>query len=156
MVHKCRVDPIYGQSHHRFPVCLNSSTKNGAEISVELNAELVHDANGNPLHIQMTVRDITARKQAERALQDANEKLRLQLNHIKALQVQLRDQAIRDPLTGLFNRRYLEEALQRELTLAGRQKLPVSVIMMDMDDFKLFNDTYGHEAGDFLLKKLAE
>ncbi|GEM_PF-1489757 len=131
-------------------------TKNGAEISVELNAELVHDANGNPLHIQMTVRDITARKQAERALQDANEKLRLQLHQIKALQAQLREQAIRDPLTGLFNRRYMEESLRRELALADRQKSPVSVIMMDMDDFKLFNDTYGHDAGDFLLKKLAE
>ena len=63
----------------------------------------------------------------------------------------LRDQSIRDPLTGLFNRRYLEESLQRELARATRDGDPMSILSIDIDHFKLFNDTYGHLAGDAVL-----
>ena len=66
----------------------------------------------------------------------------------------LRQQSIRDPLTGLYNRRYMEEALQRELKRAQREKKPVAVIMFDIDHFKAFNDTAGHDAGDALLHEL--
>jgi diguanylate cyclase (GGDEF)-like protein len=67
----------------------------------------------------------------------------------------LRDQAIRDGLTGLFNRRYLDEALESELSRSKRQGSPLGVIMMDLDRFKEYNDTYGHNAGDDLLVTLA-
>jgi diguanylate cyclase (GGDEF)-like protein len=67
----------------------------------------------------------------------------------------LRDQSIRDPLTGLFNRRYLEETLEREVRRAVRASQPLSVIMLDLDHFKKFNDTYGHEAGDMVLRETA-
>ena len=70
------------------------------------------------------------------------------------LRIFLREQSIRDPLTGLFNRRYLEETLEREFHRALRLQRPVGVIMLDLDHFKRFNDTYGHEAGDILLRKL--
>jgi len=63
----------------------------------------------------------------------------------------LRGQAIRDPLTGLFNRRYLEETLNRELHRVQRLKGTLGVVMMDLDNFKQFNDTFGHEAGDAIL-----
>ncbi len=129
--------------------------KDGSEITVEISAELVCDADGRPLHIQKVMRDITERKQNELNLRTANEKLRTQLARIKALQAQLRQQAIRDPLTGLFNRRYLEDVLQREIALAEREQTGVVVVMIDIDRFKKFNDTYGHDAGDFLLKQLA-
>lgn len=66
----------------------------------------------------------------------------------------LKNQSIRDPLTGLFNRRYLEEFLEREVLRSERQKQPLSVIMLDIDYFKHFNDTFGHEAGDTLLQEL--
>jgi two-component system, cell cycle response regulator len=66
----------------------------------------------------------------------------------------LREQAIRDPLTGLFNRRYLEEALARELRRAEHGNLPLSLLMMDLDHFKEFNDRHGHAAGDAVLKTL--
>jgi diguanylate cyclase (GGDEF)-like protein len=69
-----------------------------------------------------------------------------------SLREQLQQQAIRDPLTGLHNRRYLDETLPRELQRAGRQGQPVGVIMLDIDHFKRFNDTYGHDAGDTLLR----
>ena len=70
------------------------------------------------------------------------------------LRIFLREQSIRDPLTGLFNRRYLEETLEREFNRAVRLQRPVGVIMLDLDHFKRFNDTHGHEAGDILLRKL--
>ena len=61
---------------------------------------------------------------------------------------------MRDHLTGLFNRRYLEETLKRELLRAQRKQLSLGVIMLDVDDFKRFNDTYGHAAGDVILREL--
>jgi two-component system, cell cycle response regulator len=66
----------------------------------------------------------------------------------------LREQAIRDSLTGLFNRRYLEEALARELRRAEHGHQPLSVLMFDLDHFKRFNDLHGHPAGDVALKRL--
>jgi diguanylate cyclase (GGDEF)-like protein/PAS domain S-box-containing protein len=64
-------------------------------------------------------------------------------------------QAIRDPLTGLFNRRYMEESLKREMARVKRRGASLGVIMADLDYFKNFNDTYGHKAGDALLVALA-
>ena len=68
----------------------------------------------------------------------------------------LREQSIRDPLTHLFNRRYLEESLEREVHLANRTKQSVAVIFVDLDHFKRFNDTFGHDAGDVVLQSLAD
>jgi diguanylate cyclase (GGDEF)-like protein len=71
------------------------------------------------------------------------------------LRESLRDQSIRDALTGLYNRRHMEDALSREFSRAERHEHPVSLIMFDVDRFKNFNDEYGHEAGDQVLKELA-
>jgi diguanylate cyclase (GGDEF)-like protein/PAS domain S-box-containing protein len=74
---------------------------------------------------------------------------------ILRLQAQLREMAIHDPLTGLYNRRFLNETLQRELARGSREKYPVSFVMIDIDNFKLVNDTFGHAAGDAVLQDLA-
>lgn len=66
----------------------------------------------------------------------------------------LRDLSVRDPLTGLFNRRYMEESLQREIATAQRKNRSLAVVILDLDYFKKFNDTFGHEAGDFLLREV--
>jgi diguanylate cyclase (GGDEF)-like protein len=66
----------------------------------------------------------------------------------------LQRQSIRDPLTGLFNRRYMEESFEREIRRASRAEQPITVMMLDLDHFKLFNDTYGHGAGDRMLQEL--
>ena len=68
----------------------------------------------------------------------------------------LREQSIRDPLTRLFNRRFLEESFERELQLAGRKKQSIAVLFLDLDHFKRFNDTFGHDAGDLVLQSLAD
>ena len=104
----------------------------------------------------IVIRDVTDRKEVEKDLRYAMDKLHTQLIEIGQLQSQLREQAIRDALTNLFNRRYLEETLDRELARAARESYPLCVIMMDLDYFKDINDTYGHEAGDIVLKTLAE
>lgn len=66
----------------------------------------------------------------------------------------LKNQSIRDPLTGLFNRRYMEESLERELHRSARKQQSLGIIMLDVDHFKHFNDTFGHEAGDAVLREL--
>ena len=68
----------------------------------------------------------------------------------------LREQSIRDPLTRLFNRRFLEESLERELQIASRKKQVIAVLFLDLDHFKRFNDTFGHDAGDMVLQSLAD
>ena len=65
----------------------------------------------------------------------------------------LRSQSIRDPLTGLFNRRFMEESLELEIRRAARNQRPLGMIMIDLDHFKYFNDNFGHEAGDLLLER---
>jgi diguanylate cyclase (GGDEF)-like protein len=72
------------------------------------------------------------------------------------LRESLRDQSIRDPLTGLFNRRFMQESLDRELQRARRKGRPLAVIFIDIDHFKRFNDVFGHDAGDAVLRAFAQ
>lgn len=69
---------------------------------------------------------------------------------------QLREQSIRDPLTGLFNRRHMTETLRRRLLRARQDGTPLSLLSIDVDHFKLFNDNHGHDAGDAVLRRVAE
>ncbi|HVP37623.1 MAG TPA: diguanylate cyclase [Candidatus Saccharimonadales bacterium] len=83
------------------------------------------------------------------------EQLALSLANLR-LRETLRRQSVRDPLTGLFNRRYMEETLERELRRAERAERPLSLILLDLDHFKDINDTFGHEAGDAALRAVAQ
>ncbi|MET0981820.1 MAG: diguanylate cyclase [Telluria sp.] len=82
------------------------------------------------------------------------EQLGLALSNVR-LRVSLRQQSIVDPLTQLYNRRYMDEVLKRELIRSSRSGTPVSVLLLDLDHFKRINDTFGHEAGDAVLRKVA-
>jgi len=103
----------------------------------------------------IVLREITARVHDQRKLQEAHDQLQEQVAEISRLQESVREQAIHDALTGLFNRRYLEETLPRELASSKRRNAPMSVILLDVDSFKTVNDTYGHQAGDHILQGLA-
>jgi diguanylate cyclase (GGDEF)-like protein/PAS domain S-box-containing protein len=96
-------------------------------------AYIIRDETGKPLRMLGAIMDITVRKQAEEIV---------------------RQESLHDPLTGLFNRRYMEEMLEREIRRAERTKDHISVIMLDVDHFKKVNDTFGHAAGDSLLHNL--
>jgi len=99
--------------------------------------------------------DIAERERVENSLKIVNEQLQLQVAEIKKLRDDLREQALHDPLTGLYNRRYLSEAMERELANAQRTKRYFSVVVMDIDHFKNINDTFGHQVGDQFLIVLA-
>ncbi|MCK7545607.1 diguanylate cyclase [Marinobacter bryozoorum] len=95
-------------------------------------------------------------------LHDARERQRLteqelkrQIEENRLLQEQLQEQANRDPLTGLYNRRYLEDSLHREMTRCLRQGDPLSLVLIDLDHFKGVNDLHGHSAGDLVINQLA-
>ncbi len=103
---------------------------------------LYRPGDTRPYAVVASFADITERRQAE--------------DELRVLQAQLREEAIHDPLTGLYNRRYLEETLTRELARAGREGRPISILMGDIDHFKHLNDTYGHHAGDEALRALGD
>ena len=83
------------------------------------------------------------------------EGIKLSLSNLKLREI-MREQATHDSLTGLFNRRYLDDTLPREVSHARRQHTQMCVAMLDIDHFKQFNDTFGHEAGDVILRELGQ
>ncbi len=104
----------------------------------------------------LVLRDISKHRLAEDQLREANARLQAHMAEIEALQGKLQEQATRDSLTGLFNRRYLEETLQREIAQALRSGGPLGIVMIDIDHFKELNDAYGHRAGDTALQALGQ
>ena len=111
---------------------------------------LRHQAEEEPDASTAEVWYTEARKQLAHTVADS---LALAISNLK-LRDSLRQQSIRDPLTGMFNRRYLEESLDREVARATRAGSPLGVMMIDIDHFKHFNDMFGHEAGDVVLREL--
>ena len=123
------------QVHHTF----RARRKDGAVVNVEIHGSTMRLDSGIAL-ISMAL-DITERVRVEK--------------EVLALQSLLREQSIRDALTGLYNRRHLEEALARELSIAQRYQRPVSLVIADVDHFKAVNDQFGHPAGDEVLRQVA-
>ena len=129
--------------------------KDGEEYFEAVSISPIIDSRGVMTHFVAVKEDITGRKQVEEEIRQVNQQLQLQLDEIRLLQDELREQAIRDPLTGLYNRRYLDEVLDHEFARARRDGTPISFVMIDIDHFKSLNDKFGHGAGDAVLKKLA-
>lgn len=115
----------------------------------------ITDLEGQTTGYLAVKEDITQRKEYEEKLEKLNVKLKEQLQKNEELSAILREQSIRDPLTNVYNRRYLNETLPREFSRALREQYPISIIMLDIDRFKGFNDTYGHDVGDQVLVALA-
>ncbi len=122
--------------------------KDGSTVWTETTTSFHMNENTGHLEVYGVSRDITERKRLQNELHNY-------VKEIELLQVELRDQAIRDPLTGLYNRRYMQDVFKREFSRAERENDSVSVIMLDMDGLKIFNDTYGHSIGDRAIKTLA-
>ena len=120
----------------RVEYAFQGQRKDGTTLDIEAHSSVM-DLAGKRALISLLL-DITERTQAAREVQK--------------LQEQLREQAIHDSLTGLYNRQRLGEFFERELQLAKRRRHSVSVVMADLDHFKVVNDQYGHRCGDEVLK----
>ncbi len=116
--------------------------KNGEAYVEWINISTIVDENGEIANYVAVFSDITERKRFEQELREANEKLR----HLSSV----------DGLTEIANRRSFDEMYQREWARSVRNETPLSVIMIDIDDFKVFNDTYGHQQGDESLRIVAK
>lgn len=127
----------------------------GAVIATESVSSYLLDGDGVARSILGITRNISERKAAESALRETNRQLHARIDEIGRLQAALQELAVRDGLTGLYNRRYLDETLEREVSRARREGNPLSLVMIDIDYFKRVNDTYGHQVGDEALRMLA-
>jgi PleD family two-component response regulator len=113
-------------------LCLSTSSDNNSEVSI------------------MGTESVSSEERLARTLA---EQAALALANLSMRDV-LRMQSVRDPLTGLFNRRYMEESLDRELRRSVRNASSLGILMIDIDHFENLNDTFGHEAGDAVLRSL--
>ena len=133
--HGVQRDPFWARREE-----LEYQCKKGNTVWTEVKFSFL-PANGNKNGgLLSVVRDITERRYWEETLKQANDALRVL--------------ATRDPLTGLYNRRYMEETLERELHRAQRESYQIGMILFDIDHFKDFNDCYGHVGGDLILREL--
>ena len=98
--------------------------------------------------------DISLQKEAQSKLIDTHVKLTKQRQALQEAKAQLKEQANRDPLTNMYNRRYFSEIAQKIVAMVKRSKEPLSLMMIDIDKFKNINDTYGHHIGDEIIKLL--
>jgi diguanylate cyclase (GGDEF)-like protein len=133
-------------------LCCMHHLGSAATIEVPMMARgQVHGLIVLALEAENALRQIKAMRRLARAMADS---MSLALSNI-ALREKLRTQSLRDPLTGLYNRRYMEDALDRYVSLAERTGSPTSVLMIDLDDFKRLNDQHGHAKGDAVLRDIA-
>lgn len=128
----CSLEKLLTEGQCEFDVLLKR--KDGAEFFAHLNARLLN-LNEKVSFILLTFIDITERKELEKRLLEAS---------------------IKDPLTGLYNRRFIDEALKRETAIAERYNVPFSLILVDLDNFKTINDIYGHDVGDKVLVSISK
>ena len=143
------------QPHHstgvHLPSCSHITDTTGANLCIPMTA---HGISMGIINLQAPATASANQIQSLEALgKAAADQLALALSNLQ-LREKLRRLSIRDPLTGLFNRRYLEETIDRELPRAARRERPLSVLMLDVDHFKKFNDTHGHHAADDVLRIL--
>ena len=119
----------------------------GTKFDIEVNTAFIRDIEGKPIKIVLAIRDISERKEAEAKIQELILQLEIEKNAEKV-------NSITDSLTGIANRRYFDEILNKEFYRLKRSGAPLSLIMLDVDYFKKYNDTYGHLAGDNCLKQI--
>ena len=123
---------------------------NRAARNAKRNESAQIKANKELLELQTVLEERVEQRTAELDL--SNRQLMLQNKRIKSLQAKLRQEAIHDSLTGLYNRRHLDEILPVELSRSRRENSPLTILLLDIDHFKNINDTYGHQVGDSILQ----
>ncbi len=126
--------------------------KDGSRLWIETVSVPVFDDDGAHIGYFGITRDVSERKHAEHALREANQQLEAQLQRINELHAQMHEQSIRDELTGVHTRRHFVEVAQREIDRVRSEGGVLSLVMIDLDHFKLINDAHGHLVGDVALR----
>jgi diguanylate cyclase (GGDEF)-like protein len=130
-------------------VIVRNYRKDGTMFWNELSISPIFDANGVVTNFIGIQKDVTARVLIQQQLRDENQSL-------AEIRVNLEQLAIKDGLTGIYNRRFFDVQLEIQWGIARRNNEPLTLIMIDVDHFKQFNDIYGHNAGDNALKLIAD
>ncbi len=130
--------------------------KDGTEYQEQQTIAPVLDESGAITHFIAIKQDVTEQRRIQHELERAHRELAERLSEIEGLNAQLREQAVRDPLTGLHNRRYLEQTMKRDISRARRSNEAIVVAAIDVDHFKSVNDVHGHGVGDRVLLQLAD
>lgn len=139
--------------------------KDGTPLWAELATNPIYDRNGGYAGALAMMVDITERKRVEieraqhtadleRLIAERTHALEEAIRELELVNARLREEATRDGLTGLHNSRYFRERFDEEFSRAQRHKLPLGLIFIDVDNFKLINDNFGHPAGDFVMTEL--
>lgn len=144
--------PSFEEDGETFDFLMENSTKRFFKLSVYLLKKEQHGTDGCILSIS----DMTKEKETEAKLISINEAMKQQLERVEILQEKLREEAIQDHLTGLYNRRYLHEILRHALPHAEQEQSNIAFILFDIDYFKKLNDTYGHAIGDEVLRAFSK
>jgi diguanylate cyclase (GGDEF)-like protein/PAS domain S-box-containing protein len=124
----------------------------GGAIWVNLTVSLMRDQSSQPEYLISVIEDITARKRAE---SERDELLRNLEHQVTQRTAELERLSMTDALTGIANRRHFDKALATEWARAVRSNRPLSLVLIDIDDFKLLNDSFGHVQGDMVIKTVA-
>jgi diguanylate cyclase (GGDEF)-like protein/PAS domain S-box-containing protein len=135
------------QSNYSKPNEYRGIRKDQSIFDIEVNSGFVNNINGRPTKMVFIVRDITERKLAERQIKQLVQQLETERSIAEL-------NSITDSLTGLANRRYFDDTLKNEFYRLKRSGSALSLIMLDIDHFKKFNDSYGHLAGDDCLRQI--
>jgi len=130
-------------------VIVRNYRKDGTMFWNELSISPIYDENGVVTNFIGIQKDVTTRVLIQQQLRDENQSL-------ADIRVNLEQLAIKDGLTGIYNRRFFDMQLEIQWGIARRNNEPLTLIMIDVDFFKQFNDIYGHNAGDNALKRVAD
>lgn len=152
--------------HQRYRVTYRIRTRDGEERWVMEQGCGVDEIDGSYQAVEGLMVDVTRQQLYERQLEEQREHLEeivaartselvTEIEQRRELEIQLREMSVRDALTGLGNRRVMDTFITTELSRAERYDHPFAVIMMDLDHFKILNDTYGHQGGDEVLRWVA-
>lgn len=128
----------------------------GSTFNIDVNSEFIRDADGSPTGMVIIVRDVTDRRLAELEREELKRSLVEHTAELERLNALLQEQALEDSLTGLANRRQFTATLDLEIRRARRNHGEISLLIADVDFFKRYNDTLGHQRGDECLQRVAQ
>lgn len=130
--------------------------KNNNSTIYEVNSRAIKDDNGNSINLVSIIRDVTQKVILEEVLEAREKQYKELAKELERKNISLSERVSIDNLTGIKNRYYFDERIKEEVDLAKRQKVSFSLLLFDLDHFKLVNDNFGHDVGDKVLKRVTD